>query len=144
MRIKELTGVLGPRSEFGRSIITRDPETGGDHKVYEYRHEQADLVLAFAEIRQRAERFAPPSRRAFREIAQHEPFPVETKSSQILERLKNCGSLVFRFLFKGVKSRSEAVATFLAVLELCRSGSVQLSEDGQQLLNGPVESAQKA
>ena len=38
-----------------------------------------------------------------------------------VERLKN--------LFKRNKSRSEIVATFLAILELCRTGSVTLEDD---------------
>ena len=38
-----------------------------------------------------------------------------------VERLKN--------LFKGNKSRSEIVATFLAVLDLCKTNSVTLEDD---------------
>jgi len=32
-------------------------------------------------------------------------------------------------LFKGNKSRSEIVATFLAILELCKTGSATLEDD---------------
>ena len=35
----------------------------------------------------------------------------------------------FRKLFRGNRSRSEIVATFLAILELCRLRSVTLEED---------------
>ena len=38
-----------------------------------------------------------------------------------MERLKN--------LFRGNKSRSEIVATFLAILELCKTNSVSLEDD---------------
>ena len=38
-----------------------------------------------------------------------------------IERLKN--------LFRGNKSRSEIVATFLAVLDLCKTNSVTLEDD---------------
>ena len=38
-----------------------------------------------------------------------------------VERLKN--------LFRGNKSRSEIVATFLAILELCKTNSVTLEDD---------------
>ena len=38
-----------------------------------------------------------------------------------VERLKN--------LFRGSKSRSEIVATFLAVLDLCKTNSVSLEDD---------------
>jgi len=38
-----------------------------------------------------------------------------------IQRLKN--------LFKGNRSRSEIVATFLAILELCKTNSVSLEDD---------------
>ena len=38
-----------------------------------------------------------------------------------VERLKN--------LFKGNRSRSEVVATFIAILEMCKTGSVVLEDD---------------
>ena len=38
-----------------------------------------------------------------------------------VERLKN--------LFRGNKSRSEIVATFLAILDLCKTNSVTLEDD---------------
>ena len=45
----------------------------------------------------------------------------------ILGRLRRGGVTLFRQLFQGSRSRSEIVATFLAVLELCRSHVLQLT-----------------
>ena len=56
-----------------------------------------------------------------------------------IEKLKN--------LFKGSKSRSEIVATFLAVLELCKTNSVALEDDlsgenpNVRLINNPEEAS---
>ena len=36
-------------------------------------------------------------------------------------------------LFSGVHSRSEIVATFLAILELCRNDNIELREDRGQI-----------
>ena len=80
-----------------------------------------------AEIRSRAERTLPPPRTAFENIVQHEPYPVESKAREILNRLKEHGITRFRLLFKGNRSRSEVVATFLAVLELCRACVIHLA-----------------
>ena len=44
-----------------------------------------------------------------------------------LRRLKEQGITRFRLLFKGSRSRSEVVATFLAVLELCRAHVLHLA-----------------
>ena len=124
-RIKTLAARLEPMAEFGRNIVTRNPEPVKRGKVYEYDQDKADLLLALAEMRSRAERALPPPQSAFREIVQHEPYPVESKAKEILRRLKEHGITRFRLLFQG--SRSEVVATFLAVLELCRAHVLHLA-----------------
>ena len=45
-RVRRLAELLGPMGEFGRSIMTRQPEPMQRGKIYEYSHEKADLVLA--------------------------------------------------------------------------------------------------
>ena len=127
LRVKTLAKRLDPMSEFGRNIMTRNPEPVKRGKIYEYDHEKADLILAMAEIRNRAERALPPPKTAFQEIVQHEPYPVESKARELLRRLKESGITRFRLLFKGSRSRSEVVATFLAVLELCRARVLHLA-----------------
>jgi segregation and condensation protein A len=127
VRVKEIALRLGPLSEFGRNILTRGPEPVKRGKIYEYDQDRVDLVLAMAEIRNRSERTLPPPQAAFREIVQHEPYPVESKAKEILRRLKEEGITRFRLLFRGNRSRSEVVATFLAVLELCRAHVLHLA-----------------
>lgn len=127
VRVKILVERLAPRGEFGRNILTRDPEPVERGKIYEYSQERADLVLAMAEIRSRTERTLPPPRAAFRDIVQYEPYPVESKAKDILRRLKEQGITRFLLLFRGSRSRSEVVATFLAVLELCRARVLHLA-----------------
>ena len=58
-----------------------------------------------------------------------EPYPVTQKAKQVISRLISHGVMRFLALFKGSRSRSEIVATFLAVLELCRLRSVSVGED---------------
>ncbi|MBE6961001.1 MAG: chromosome segregation protein ScpA [Ruminococcaceae bacterium] len=126
-RIKMMAKRLEPMSEFGRNIETRMPEPVERGKIYEYNHVPADLILAIAEIQNRAERRLPPPKTAFEEIVKREPYPVESKAREIIERLKNGGMTRFLLLFRGNRSRSEIVATFLAVLELCRACVIRLA-----------------
>ena len=100
-------------------------------KIYEYRHQPGDLVLALAEIQNRAERKMPPPKAAFAQIVQREPYPVESKARDILRHLKQGGMLRFLQLFRGSRSRSEVVATFLAVLELCKASVIRLAGSQQ-------------
>ena len=127
LKIKSLAVRLGPMSEFGRNIMTRNSEPMERGKIYEYDHPKSDLILAMAEIRGRAERTLPPPKTAFQDIVQHEPYPVENKAREIIQRLKEHGITRFRLLFRGNRSRSEVVATVLAVLELCRACVIHLA-----------------
>ena len=127
VRVKLLAQHLEPMGEFGRNIFTRAQEAMQVGKVYEYDQDKADLVLAMAEVRSRANRVMPAPAIAFRELVPHEPYPVESKAREILSRLKEQGITRFLLLFKGNRSRSEIVATFLAVLELCRARVVRLA-----------------
>ena len=125
--VKSAAQRLEPLGEFGRSIVTRPPEPVERGKIYEYDQEPGDLVLAMAEIRERAQRALPPPRTAFAGIVQHEPYPVESKAREIVQRLKSGGITRFLLLFRGSRTRSEVVATFLAVLELCRARIIRLA-----------------
>ncbi len=121
LRIRMLVPKLEPKGEFGRNIMLRPPEPMKHGKVYEYDHEKADLLLAFAAVNDRGERMAPPQAEAFRDIVKHEPYSVTDKAGEILQRLKTGGITRFLLLFRGSRSRSEIVATFIAVLELCKA-----------------------
>lgn len=127
VRVKSAAKRLEPMGEFGRNIETRCPEPVERGKIYEYSQEKADLILAMAEIQNRAERRLPPPKTAFESIVKHEPYPVEGKAREIMDRLKIGGMTRFMLLFRGSRSRSEIVATFLAVLELCRSCMIRLA-----------------
>jgi len=124
--VKSLSERLAPLGEFGREICVRGPEPLAPGEV-QYDHQPRDLLRAMKELQSRAERKLPPPRAAFQEIAQHEPYPVERKAADILSRLRIWGTARFHRLFQGSRSRSEIVATFLAVLELCRSHVLQLT-----------------
>ena len=128
MKIKALTGPMGERAEFGRNIPTKNPEPMQRGKIYEYDHEPADLVFAMQEVQDRLEQKGKaPDTTAFREIVKREPYSVKAKAEEIIRRLKQYGMTRFLLLFRSAKSRSEIVATFMAVLELCRSKVIRLA-----------------
>ena len=130
LRVKSLIGTMSTLSEFGRNTMTRPPEPGERGKVYEYSQSPEDLVAAMAAINDRSERLAPPDHGAFDEIVRREPYPVSDKAHEIIDRLKRFGITRVLLLFRGSRTRSEIVATFLAVLELCRSKAIHLLGSG--------------
>ena len=51
------------------------------------------------------------------------------KAGEVLRQLLLRGVEKLKNLFRGNRSRSEVVATFLSILELCKTGSVSLEGD---------------
>lgn len=96
-------------------------------KEYEYRHEPVDLLKAMYRIYARGGKAAPPDMTA--KVPRRIVYSVRDKSLQILNRLR-AGSADLGQLYRECSSRSEIVATFVSVLELCSIGSVHIEREG--------------
>lgn len=119
---------LEERNEIGRNLFTKGQEAYQADKTYRYKHEPGDLLRALATISERSARQLPPPAANFAGIVGAEPYPVTKKAQELLKRLVLRGVARFKSLFRGNRSRSEIVATFLAILELCRVKSVHLED----------------
>ena len=126
-KIKAVVPELSDRYAIGRDYLTKTPEPMPVEKTYRYVHKPEDLVRAMTAVLERADHRLPPPMAAFEGIVGREPYPVADKASEILERLSRFGVTRFRALFKGNRSRSEVVATFIAVLELCKARRLRLA-----------------
>ena len=120
---------LEPRNELGRNIFTKAPEPLRRDTTYRYSHEVSDMLWALEEIAERNQRRLPPPTVNFRGIVGKEPCPVTKKARELVQKLILRGVQKLKNLFKGSRSRSEIVATFLAILELCKTNSVSLEDD---------------
>jgi segregation and condensation protein A len=120
---------LEPRNEIGRCIFTKEPEPLRRDQTYRYQHTTADLLRSLDDIAERNQRRLPPPTVNFKGIVGKEPYPVSRKAGEVLRKLLLRGIERLKSLFKGSKSRSEIVATFLAVLDMCKNNSVVLEDD---------------
>ena len=120
---------LEPRNEIGRCLFTKEAEPLRRDQTYRYQHDLKDLLRSLDEIAERNQRRLPPPTVNFKGIVGKEPYPVTRKAGEVLRQLILRGVEKLKNLFKGNKSRSEVVATFLAVLEMCKVGSVTLEDD---------------
>ncbi len=127
VKIKTVVPVLDQRYGIGRDYITKVPEHIPVHRAYRYVHRPEDLRRAMLAVLERTDNRLPPPMAAFEGIVGREPYPVGDKASEILQRLIRFGVTRFRALFHGNRSRSEIVATFIAVLELCRAKRLRLA-----------------
>ena len=128
-QIRMAISALEPMNEVGRNLFTKAPEPLRRDTTYRYQHDVMDMLWALDEITERNQRRLPPPTVNFKGIVGKEPYPVTKKAGEVLRKLVLRGMERLKNLFRGNRSRSEVVATFLAVLELCRTRSVSLEDD---------------
>ena len=126
-QIRLAVSVLEPRNEIGRCLFTKEPEPLRREQGYRYQHDVIDLLRAT--IAERSQRQLPPPTTNFKGIVGKEPYPVGKKAAEVLRQLVLRGMERLKNLFRGNRSRSEIVATFLAILDLCKTNSVTLEDD---------------
>lgn len=128
-QIRLAVSQLEPRNEIGRCLFTKEPEPLRRDNTYRYRHDVLDLLRALDTIAERSQRQLPPPTANFKGIVAKEPYPVTRKAGEVLRQLVLRGVERLKHLFRGNKTRSEIVATFLAILELCKTNAVVLEDD---------------
>ena len=77
----------------------------------------------------RGKRKLPPPIEAFTAIVTKKIVSVSSRIGGIFSKFKSSSKQRFRTFFTDAKSRSEMVATFLAMLELIKANKIQVSDD---------------
>ena len=126
--VQKITPELKSASEKGLLYYTKLPEPLPNVKrEYEYRHEPADLFKALYAVITRGGKPTEPEF-VHRIAPTRIVYEIRTKSSELIARLQS-GPAKLSELYSACRSRSEIVATFMSILELCSMGSVELSGD---------------
>ena len=126
--VQRITPELKKASEKGLLYYAKLPEPLPDIKrEYEYRHEPADLFRALYTDITRGGKPSEPEL-AHRLAPSRIVYEVRTKSRELIDRLQE-GPAKLSELYSECRSRSEIVATFISILELCSMGSVELTGD---------------
>ena len=125
--IQQVTPELKKASELGLLYYAKLPEPPPKTvKEYEYRHEPADLLRALFHVYERGGRTPEATAEMTAALPGRIIYSVRDKSRQILIRLGS-GGVDLNARYGGCRSRTEVVATFLSILELCSLGSIRIS-----------------
>ena len=123
--VRQITPELKRASELGMLYFDKLPEPlPKEAKLYDYRHEPVDLLRALLGIYSRGVKTKEKDLLA-PAIPSRITYSVRDKSRQILTGLRKRKSTL-KALYMACGSRSEVVATFLSILELCSMGSIKL------------------
>lgn len=113
----------------GFDRFVRKPEELEFDKTYELTHSADVMYLSYLAAVGRGQRKLPPSTAPFTKIVAKKIVAVSTKIVFVMRNLWKGGSKKLSSLYKTAHSRSEMVATFLAVLELCKANRVRVDGD---------------
>ncbi|MBQ4208745.1 MAG: segregation/condensation protein A [Clostridia bacterium] len=101
-----------------------------DHS-YRRIHESGELLDSYINAVGRGKRKLPPPIEAFQVIVSKKIVSVSSRIVSIYRRLLKKSRARFSEFFECATSRSQLVATFLAMLELIKANRVELSDDNE-------------
>lgn len=133
---KRYKAVIGPlrkdQENAGITYVRRTEQLEFDKK-HKLHYETSALTEAYRNVLRKSARALPPPLKSFAGIVGHPVASVPARILGVLRTLKRQVTCSFRSLFKSAKSRSEIVATFLAVLELSKSKHVEMEDRSDDL-----------
>ncbi len=114
----------------GFDKFVRKPADVDLDKTYELVHTSDVIYLSYLSAVGRGKRRLPPSTAPFTKIVAKKIVSVSTKIVFVIRKLFG-GKKKLISLYKTAESRSELVATFLAVLELCKANRVKIEGENE-------------
>ena len=127
-----MAGKLGTMTD-GFNYFVREPQQIDVDKRYQLVHGSGLLLDAYLSAVGRGIRKQPPPTTVFTKIVAKKIVAVSTRIVYVMRKLWSGNKLRLVNVFKESKSRSEMVATFLAVLELCKSNRVKIEGNGEEM-----------
>ena len=128
-RLRKVLPQLEEDFQHGQDYLTKTPEVLTPDRNVRYGHSGQDLYRIMVNILRRGGDKVPPMN-AFQGIVGREPYPLAQNALDCRLLFLDLGSAGLLALLRQSRSRTEVVATFLAVLELCKNHRLHLSGDG--------------
>ena len=122
---REVAGKFAEMTDGFNSFIRRPMEIETD-KIYTNDHDITELVSAYLNAAGRGMRKLPPPPEAFTKLVANKIVSVSSKIVFVLRTLWTGKKFKFKSLVEESESRSDIVATFLAVLELMKAHRVEV------------------
>ena len=127
LQIKSAAQALSIMYSRDGVMMTSPPEYLPEDTQYRYSHSSGDLFKAILDVVGRENAFIGSINPRETVYPQRVVFSIPEKISDILEKLKKIGDMTVTELFRYSGSRTEIIATLVALLELCRVGSILLT-----------------
>ena len=130
---KAMAKLLKEQCIYGE-VFVRPPEKLPVNKTFSGNMQPELLVQAYMGMTEKARRMKPIKAQQFSPIVSKRIVTVTSKIIFVLKKLYKTGLCGVEELYEGVSDKSARVATFLAVLELTKSGRIFLNEDNTEII----------
>ncbi len=116
----------------GFNLFVKNPDDVEVDKTYVLIHPPQTMYEAYLAAVGRGQRKLPPPVTPFTKIVAKKIVAVSSKIVFVLRKLVRGGKSSLSNLYKTARSRSELVATFLAVLELCKANRIEVEGESDE------------
>ncbi|MBP3389392.1 MAG: segregation/condensation protein A [Clostridia bacterium] len=116
---------------LGGLLFVREPEEVEPDMTYRRHHLPLELTDAYLAAAGRGKRRLPPPVQAFKGIVARTIVSVSSRIVRVLRSLRQQNTVRYDSLFEQAESRSELVATFLALLELIKAKRIRVDGEGE-------------
>lgn len=117
----------------GNSVFVRTPMKIDVDNTYRLLHDPFSLLDIYKSMNLKEMQKKPLKPNEFSKIVSTKIVSVTSKIIFILKKLYTSGKAELGEIFSDITDRSERVATFLAVLELTKSGRILLNDDNSEI-----------
>ena len=128
--LKEVVPALDKNLQAGALLLSTPAEPMPKYGEYDYQHDGWELLNALVAMVNKATPISEESSPI--PIPRPILYSVRDKSRQLVDVLRQRRNVSLRDLYAMANTRSEVVATFLSLLELCSMGSVRFCLDEQE------------
>ena len=123
--IKAVVPTLASAAKQGIQLIAKPPEPHPQASKYRYQHDVVELLMSLSSIYSRGSKVV--EKHSPMVVPQRIVYGVRDKSRQLICKLRDEGPTTLTALYNACLTRSEVVATFISVLELCSMGNLRVT-----------------
>ena len=125
--IKDAIPFISEKYKFGSLIFSKQPEQfTKEPSEYQYSHEPVELLEALKSVFMSTHEIPYDNSIIEKVMPQKITFSIRDKSRHIISRLR-LRSVKLNDLYSECVTKSEIVATFISILELCSNGNIEIS-----------------
>lgn len=129
---KQAAKLLQDKCAYGE-IFVREPIKLPVDKTYRRVHDKELLLETYISLEIRKDENNQDNTAVFKPIVSKKIVSVTSKIIYVLKKLYTSGKCKMNAIFDSMTDKSERIATFLAILELTKSGRIWLNDDNTEI-----------